>query len=164
TRSSGSGMQPRRRLGVSRASTWARSMPWPGARTATRSSPAALVTRHASGTSGRRSGRFGRASFCRAIPGTWFAVPGARTARRAPYVEVQLLGADDRAVGDAELFVNGRPLPPEAARPIEVGSRGELSYGPPTPDGSRPIFVGAKPIVVGSRPILMGAKSVSTKH
>jgi WD40 repeat protein len=49
-----------------------------------------------------------------------------------------------REVREVEFLVNGRPLPPEEARPIDVGSR--------------PIDVGARPIDVGARPIEVGAR------
>jgi WD40 repeat protein len=44
---------------------------------------------------------------------------------------------DDRDVKEVELLVNGRPLPPEYARPIDVGAK--------------PIDLGAKPIDVGAK-------------
>jgi WD40 repeat protein len=57
---------------------------------------------------------------------------------------------DDREVKEVELLVNGRPLPPERARPIAVGARA--------------ITVGAKPILVGARPIVVGAREGDPNH
>ena len=51
--------------------------------------------------------------------------------------------SDDRSAKEVELLVNGRPLPPEQAKPIEVG---------------------AKPIELGAKPLEVGAKEVDPNH
>lgn len=97
-------------------------------------------------------------------PGVQVVSPRPGTESRDPFVEVELFAADDRAVTDAELFVNGRPLAPADAKPLVVGARGAVGYGPAAPDGSRPIMLGAKPLMLGAKPLMMGARSLSDRH
>lgn len=57
---------------------------------------------------------------------------------------VTIEATDDRDVKEVEILVNGRPLPPEAAKPITAPSRSILAT-------SRPILAPSKPILAPSK-------------
>jgi WD40 repeat protein len=71
---------------------------------------------------------------------------GLKSGDRVPGnpMNVTLEAGDDREVQRVALLVNNRPLPPEEARPIEVGAR-------PLEPGARPLEPGARPIDIGAR-------------
>lgn len=79
-------------------------------------------------------------------------------AARAVTVTVQMLGM--RPAREVLVFVNGRPLAPENAKPVAVRSLEPRRAAPALNTGTRAIQIGAKAIELGAKGIEIGAKGI----
>jgi WD40 repeat protein len=68
-------------------------------------------------------------------------------------VLVSVEASDDKEVRGVELFLNGRPLPPSQAKPIEFAAK-------PIEFAAKPIELAAKPIELAAKPIELAAKPI----
>jgi len=68
-------------------------------------------------------------------------------------VLVSVEASDDKEVSGVELFLNGRPLPPSQAKPIEFAAK-------PIELAAKPIELAAKPIELAAKPIELAAKPI----